>query len=60
MGIMSRDYMDGNYENDYKRVKERRQRQAELFRLYAKNHKTIFDRMKIKKLEKENLEKANW
>ena len=38
---------------------ERETRKAELWRLYGKKHKTIFDKMKIKKLERLNMQETS-
>ncbi len=38
---------------------ERENRKTELWRLYGKKRKTIFDKMKIRKLEKLNLQDAD-
>lgn len=62
MSLIERDYMGENPEERKKarssRI-ERENRKVELWRLYGKKRKTIFDKMKIKKLEKLNLQDAD-
>lgn len=62
MSLMERDYMKESSEERQKarslRI-ERETRKAELWRLYGKKHKTIFDKMKIKKLERLNLQETS-
>lgn len=57
MSLMERDYMKETYEDRKKARKERiekEERKTELWYLYGKNHKTIFDKMRIKELEQIN------
>ena len=62
MSLMERDYMKESSEERQKarslRI-ERETRKAELWRLYGKKHKTIFDKMKIKKLERLNMQETS-
>lgn len=62
MSLMERDYMKESSEERQKarslRI-EREARKAELWRLYGKKHKTIFDKMKIKKLERLNMQETS-
>lgn len=62
MSLIERDYM-GESSKERQEARslriERENRKAELWRLYGKKHKTIFDKIKIKKLEKQNLQEAN-
>jgi hypothetical protein len=58
MGLMERDYMKETYEDRKKaRIEriEKEERKSELWHLYGKEHKTIFDKMRIKELEQINL-----
>lgn len=58
MSLMERDYMKETYEDRKKARKERvekEERKAELWYLYGKKHKTIFDKMRIKEIEQINL-----
>ena len=57
MSLIDRDYMgETPEERQQARAKriEKEKRVNELWRLYGKKHKTIFDKMKIRKLEKLN------
>lgn len=57
MSLIDRDYMSETPEERQKaRAKriEKEKRVNELWCLYGKKHKTIFDKMKIRKLEKLN------
>lgn len=57
MSLMERNYMKETYEDRKKARKERiekEKRKSELWYLYGKNHKTIFDKMRIKELEQIN------
>ena len=62
MSLIERDYM-GTSPEERKKARssriERENRKTELWRLYGKKRKTIFDKMKIKKLEKLNLQDAD-
>ncbi|RGI82257.1 hypothetical protein DXD84_12010 [Dorea formicigenerans] len=62
MSLIERDYMGESLEERKKarssRI-ERENRKTELWRLYGKKRKTIFDKMKIRKLEKLNLQDAD-
>ena len=62
MSLMERDYMKESSEERQKarslRI-ERETRKAELWRVYGKKHKTIFDKMKIKKLERLNMQETS-
>lgn len=57
MSLIDREYMGESPEQRKqahdKRI-EREKRVNELWRLYGKKHKTIFDKIKIKKIEKLN------
>lgn len=58
MGLMERDYMKETYEDRMKaRIEriEKEKRKEELWSLYGKKHKTIFDKMRIKEIEQINL-----
>ena len=58
MSLMERDYMKETYEDRKKaRIEriEKEARKAELWYLYGKKHKTIFDKMRIKEIEQINL-----
>lgn len=62
MAIIERDYMGESSESRelaYKKKLEREKRNKLLWDLYAKKNKTIFDKLKIRKIEKENLRDAN-
>lgn len=62
MAIIERDYMGESPESRelaYKKKLEREKRNKLLWELYAKKNKTIFDKLKIRKIEKENLRDAN-
>ena len=58
MSLIERDYMRETYE-EKKKAREKRirelQQKDELWRLYAKNHKTFNDKKRIKELEYYNL-----
>ena len=59
MSLMERDYMKETYEDRKKaRIEriEKEARKAELWYLYGKKHKTIFDKMRIKEIEQINLQ----
>lgn len=62
MSLIERDYM-GESSEERKKARssriERENRKTELWRLYGKKRKTIFDKMKIRKLEKLNLQDAD-
>lgn len=61
MSLMERDYMKETYEDRKKaRIEriEKEERKAELWYLYGKKHKTIFDKIRIKEIEQINLNRG--
>ena len=57
MGLIDREYMyEDKADSKKKKVKHmsKKERSNELWRLYGKKHKTIFDKLKIRKLENLN------
>lgn len=62
MALIERDYVGESVdsrEKAYKKKLEREKRNKLLWELYAKKNKSIFDKWKIRKIEKKNLEDAN-
>ena len=58
MGLLERDYMKESFEERQRqqiKFLQKQKRKEELWKLYGKKHKTIFDKIRIKKLEKLNL-----
>lgn len=58
MGLLERDYMKETFEERQQqqaKFLQKQKRKEELWKLYGKKHKTIFDKIRIKKLEKLNL-----
>lgn len=61
MSLMERDYMKETYEDRKKaRIEriEKEERKAELWYLYGKKHKTIFDKIRIKEIEQIHLNRG--
>ena len=61
MSLMERDYMKETYEDRKKaRIEriEKEERKSELWYLYGKKHKTIFDKIRIKEIEQINLNRG--
>lgn len=57
MGLMDRDYMGESVEQraaKHQENKDRAKRTARLWELYAKKHKTIFDKIEIAIIERKN------
>lgn len=58
MSLLERDYMKESFEERQRqqtKFLQKQKRKEELWKLYGKKHKTIFDKIRIKKLEKLNL-----
>ena len=58
MSLLEREYMKETFEEkklQQNKFSQKQKRKNELWKLYGKKHKTIFDKIRIKKLEKMNL-----
>ena len=58
MSLLEREYMKETFEEkklQQNKFSQKQKRKDELWKLYGKKHKTIFDKIRIKKLEKMNL-----
>lgn len=61
MSLIEREYMGKSVEERQKernKLIEKDNRRKELWSLYGKKHKTIFDKLRIRKLEKLNREEV--
>lgn len=63
MGLIDRIYMSDTVEQRTERMeklKRMKRRTIEINKIKSKQHKTIFDKLKLKKLMKENRIDAGW